>query len=94
MVRCHINLNLEYAQLQLHNETAGNNHVLHIVLLVYKLRYCILNTMLINYSCMLSTQCQLLTTTQIYWTLLTFNITIVGEHALKLLELHQAIGVV
>jgi len=87
MVRCHINLNLEYAQLQLHNETAGNNHVLHIVLLVYKLRYCILNTMLINYSCMLSTQCQLLTTTQIYLTLSTFLFykTKVGEHALKLL---------
>ena len=29
MVLCHINLNLEYAQL--HNKTAANNHVLHIV---------------------------------------------------------------
>ena len=39
-----------------------------------KLRYCILNTVLIIYSCMLSTQCQLLTTTQIYLTLLTYYI--------------------
>jgi len=63
MVLFHINLNLEYAQL--HNDTARNNHDLHIVALLCKLRYCILNTVLINYSCMLSTQCQLLTTTQI-----------------------------
>jgi len=57
-----------------HNKTAGNNHVLHSVAFKFKLRYCILNTVLINYSCMLSTQCQLLTTTQIYLTLLTFCI--------------------
>jgi len=42
MVLCHINLNLEYAQL--HNKTAGNNHVLHIVTFLFKLRYCISNT--------------------------------------------------
>ena len=70
MVLCHINLNLEYARL--HNKTAGNNHVLHIVAFLFKLRYCLLNTVLIIYSCMLSTQCQLLTTTQTY--LLTFCI--------------------
>jgi len=87
MVLCHINLNLEYAQL--HNETAGNNHFLLTVLLFCKLRYCILNTVFMIYSCLLSTQCQLLTITQIYLTLLTFLFNIlltkVGQHALKLL---------
>jgi len=69
-VLCHINLNLEYAKL--HNDTAGNNNDLHIV--AFLLRYCILNTVLIIYSCMLSTQCQLLTSTQTYMTRLTFCI--------------------
>ena len=94
MVFCHINLNLEYAQL--HNETVGNNHVLQIVLLFCKLRYCILITMFINYSCMLSTQCQHLTSTQIYLTLSTFlfNIIKVGEHALNYFELHPAITLI
>ena len=63
-VLCHINLNIENGQL--HNKTAGNNHGLHIDALLCKLMYCILNAVLINYSSMLSTQWQLLTTTQIY----------------------------
>jgi len=63
MVLCHINLNLEYAHL--HTDTAGNNHDLHIDALLCKLRHCIYNTVLINYPSMLSTQCQLLTTTQL-----------------------------
>ena len=74
MILCHINLNLEYAQL--HNKTAGNNQVLLIVEFCvhvkvmyikyfanYLLMY-VINTLSAPY----------LVTTQTYLTLLTFCI--------------------